>query len=89
MWKRAGSGQTAAKCGTYVRDIAHRAAPATGGSRPQPLLAPYKQEVARSSRAPALGKPLPKRDVWHRSSRSACRERDCGSVWERTAPGDG
>ena len=27
---------------------------ATGGGRPQHLLAPYKQEVARSSRAPPI-----------------------------------
>src|SRR5688500_13429528 len=50
LWKR----QTAAKCSSYVRAIARRAVRATGRGRPQHLLAPYKQEVARSSRAPPI-----------------------------------
>jgi hypothetical protein len=44
---------------------------------------PYKQEVARSSRAPPiLADPLPKRSVCHRSSKPTCPEWCCGSVVE-------
>ena len=36
------------------RKVARRAVRETNRSRPQPVLAPYKQEVARSSRAPPI-----------------------------------
>jgi hypothetical protein len=49
-WKR----QTAAERSSYVRLTARAADLATGGSKPQQVLAPYKQEVARSSRAPPI-----------------------------------
>jgi hypothetical protein len=50
LWKR----QTAANRSRHVPLVARRAAWVTGGSKPQRLLAPYKQEVARSSRAPPI-----------------------------------
>jgi hypothetical protein len=50
LWKR----QTAADRSKFGASIARRADSATGGSRAQQLLAPYKQEVARSSRAPPI-----------------------------------
>jgi hypothetical protein len=50
LWKR----QTAAERSSQARFIARRAVWATDGGRPQQLLAPYKQEVARSSRAPPI-----------------------------------
>jgi hypothetical protein len=49
-WKR----RTAAERSTYTHTIACRAAGATDRSRRQHPLAPYKQEVARSSRAPPI-----------------------------------
>ena len=62
LWKR----QTAAGRNRYGRSIARRADQATGGSRRQQLLAPYKQEVARSSRAPPISAgPLRKRNLSH------------------------
>jgi hypothetical protein len=67
MWNRSGSGKPQQSAASYVRPIARRAVWATGGSRPQDLLAPYKQEVARSSRAPPiLTGPLPKPNVCQR-----------------------
>ena len=54
MWKRCGSGkpqQTAkANSATWLAEPSER----PGGSRSQQMLAPYKQEVARSSRAPPI-----------------------------------
>jgi hypothetical protein len=50
LWKR----QTAAERSSQARFIARRAVWATDGGRPQQLLAPDKQEVARSSRAPPI-----------------------------------
>ncbi len=44
------------KRSTYVPAIASVAFLATGGSRSQQLLEPYKQEVARSSRAPPINR---------------------------------
>jgi hypothetical protein len=66
LWKR----QTAAVRSSQARFSARRAERAADRIRPQQLLAPYKQEVARSSRAPptytgqhsdkgSLGKPRP------------------------------
>jgi hypothetical protein len=54
MWKRRGIDKTAAECSSQARSIARRAVWAADGARPQQMLAPYKQEVARSSRAPPI-----------------------------------
>ena len=79
LWKR----QTAAERSNSVRTMARRAVRATGCRRPQHLLAPSKQRVAGSSPAGGiLTRPLPKRNVRHRSSRCGGRRQCCGSVVE-------
>jgi len=74
---------TGADRSSFTRRIARRAVLATRGSTPQHMLVPYKQEVARSSRAPPIvAGPLSKRDVRDRSSDPTCPKRCCGSVVE-------
>ena len=75
-WKR----QTAAKGSSYWRQVARGAARATDGSRSQQLLAPYKQEVARSSRAPPISiDPVRNRNATFRGSESGVLKGCCGS----------
>jgi hypothetical protein len=50
QWKR----QTAANRSSQEQQAARGAVWATNRGRPQQMLAPYKQEVARSSRAPPI-----------------------------------
>ena len=71
VWKR----QTAVDRSSSPRPIGRRAGWATGGSRPQQVLAPSKQRVAGSSPAGGiLRRPLPKRNVCHGSSGQTCPE---------------
>jgi hypothetical protein len=86
MWKRCGSDKpqqtAAAMCAKSLAERLERQA-AVDRSRP---LAPYKQEVARSSRAPPIvTSPLPKRNGSHRASDRTSPEWCCGSVVEAVA----
>jgi hypothetical protein len=64
-----GKRQSAANGSSQAGPSACGAARATRGNRPRKLLAPYKQEVARSSRAPPIvAGLLPNRNLGGRSS---------------------